>query len=66
MNVHIESHIKENVDEALEVGEDLTGTELRFSEDAIHEGDGYLLDLVAEVLGAHDDLHLEDVATALN
>ncbi len=50
----------------MEIPEDLSVTELRLSKDTVDEGDRHLLDLVAHVLSADNDLHLEDVATALH
>lgn len=50
----------------MEIPEDLSVTELRLTKDTVDEGDRHLLDLVAHVLSADYDLHLEDVATALH
>jgi hypothetical protein len=50
----------------LKVTKNLTSAELGLTEDSVDEGDGHFLDGVAHVLSAHDDLHLEDVASALH
>jgi len=50
----------------LEVSEYFAVAEFGLSKDTVDERDRHLLDLVAHVLRADDDLHLEDVAAALD
>jgi hypothetical protein len=60
------SDFDEDIEETLEVAEDLTVSQLGLSKDTVDEGDRHLFDLVAHVLSAHYDLHLEDIAAALH
>ena len=60
------SDIKEDVNETLQIGKDFSSSELRLSEDTIHECDRNFLNGIAHVLSSHNDFHLEDVASTFN
>lgn len=59
-------NLQPQVENTLEVLDDLGSAELALAEEAIHKGNGALLDLVAHGLGADHHLHLEAVTLALS
>jgi len=62
----IRSDIYENIDEAAQISNDLICTQFGLSEDSIDERDRDLLNRVAKVLSAGDNLHLEAIASRLD
>ena len=66
MRAFSHSDVNEDVDETTKVANNLVGAEPGLAKDTIDESNGDLLDGVAHVLSASNDLHLEAIAASFN
>ena len=58
--------MQEQIEHALEVLDDLVHSHLRFAVHSVHKHDRNFPDRVVHVVSTHDDLHLEDIASAFH